>query len=872
MDSAQAPSHSTTAPEGVREARRRAAEAHAAGQSGSAVSELLTHDLEGLLVRQLGNALARHPVPGASLLALGGFGRRELAPFSDVDLLLLVPPEHREDSAPLAQELFTPLWDAGLEPGHALRTPEEALAHVAEDHTVATALVDARVIGGDEEAGKTLLSAFWERLRGDWLDAFVAAKVRELEERRKRHLGSVYLLEPNIKTGVGGMRDFAAGLWIARARFRLDGIGGLAHHALLSRPELSALREAHDRLLRIRCQMHLLAKRRDDRLTFSMQERVAEALHYADVDGTLAVEALMRDYYLAAQVVERATNALIERCTVERWDRRRPRRAVHIDDDFELWDGRVTSRTNLERAERPDLLVKLFVVAEQQGAPVHGAARDAAAHEADRRGATLATEPAAVKALLEYLESPGANGTALSGLAETGVLAGIATELLRLRARVQHDVYHVYTVDTHTLHAMQKLLRTRAGLLAGEEPRFTRLCQDLPRPLPLAIGLLFHDLGKGLGGDHSVKGEALVRAWCASAGLDEATTDDAAFLVREHLRLPQVAFRRDLSDPALVDGVRDLVKTRERLDMLYLLTWADISSVGPETWTEWRAQLLAELYDKVRARFDDESAPGPATFDRPEAALAGARALRAHARPHTAELERFISVLPERYLATVSAARAQAHFDLWSHAKGRPVAGTVLARPDRPGTGELVVVADDRPGLLAAVAGTLAAHSIDILAAEIFSLEDGRAFDTFLAREPGDQPPSPERVAGALADLEAVLAGRLAVDELLARRRGRGRLVAPGPSVSTKIRFDLHAARTATVVDVFTRDRVGLLADIADVFRRNDASVVLARVATEGNRAADGFYLQDMSGARITDPERLEAIRVALEEALGSGT
>jgi [protein-PII] uridylyltransferase len=847
--------------------RAQLAEALRSGAAGGHAARLMSDGVDRIVVEAFSRAMAACPLPGASLLALGGYGRRELAPYSDTDLMLLVP-EQGEAADRLAQAVFTPLWDAGLEPGSSLRTSAQALEAAQQDHTVATALLDARHLAGDAEASRSLLRDDWAWLQGERREAFIAAKVDELVQRRRRFEGSVYLLEPNVKTGVGALRDLAAGLWIARARHHLDGLAGVAHYGLLPRRELETVTRARDTMLRIRAHLHLASRRRDDRLTFAAQEKLAPAMGYEDGAHGLGVEALMRDYYLAAQAIEHATDALVDRCALEPVRRGR-REVLPVDDHFELFDGRLVPRDAEALSRDPALLVQLFTAAESAHAPVASSARDLVATEVERLGPALATSPAAMDALLSYLESPGANGDALRGLYETGVLGGLFPELARLKARVQHDVYHVFTVDAHTLFAVQKLLRLRSGAMAAEQPVFTRLAQDLARPLPLLVGMLFHDLGKGLGGDHSRRGEELVRRFGERIGLwDAECIEDAAFLVREHLRLSQVAFRRDLSDPAMVDGVAQLVGRRERLDMLYLLTYADISSVGPETWTEWRARLLGELYEKARARFEADAASVRAS-SRGEAAAAGARALRKLVAD--AELEAFLAALPERYLATVPAEAARRHFDAWRRARGRAVTGTVLARSDLADASELVLVLDDRPGLLAMVAGALAAHSIDILGAEIYSLADGRVLDTFLVREPGGLPASPDRVARALADLERLLAGSETAPQLIARRRGARRTFAPGPSLPARVRFDPAAARDATVVDVYAHDRVGLLHDIASAFHRAGASIVLARIATEGNRATDGFYLQDTSGAKITDPARLEAIERALAEALAEG-
>jgi [protein-PII] uridylyltransferase len=849
----------------VQDARRASATDLSSGMPGLAIARKLAATVRALVVERFDAAFRAAPVPGAALIALGGFGRQELGPFSDVDLLLLVP--EGSSAATLAHETFTPLWDAALEPGTALRTASEAIAFTVEDHTAATALLDARPLAGDPAAAQALLASFWEHLHGDRLEAFIAAKVKEVEERRARFGGSVYLLEPNVKTGVGGLRDLAGGLWVARARHRLRGLSGVAHRALLPRREIEAVRNARDTLWRMRCQLHLQARRRDDRLTFSAQEQLAQTLGYGDTAESLGVELLMRDYYLAAHTIEHATDAMIDRCVSESRIRRSYQPAVAVTADLEIFDGRLTFREPADPAARRELLVELFVTAERERIPVLSSARDRVAHEVTLCGAALATDTEALRAFYKYIVSPGATGQALRGLYETGVIGGLFPDFARLKSRVQHDVYHVYTVDTHTLFAVQKMLRLRAGLMAADAPVFTRLCQDVARPLPLYLGLFFHDLGKHMGGSHAVRGEELVRAWGKRVGIDVATVEDAAFLVREHLTLSTVAFRRDLSDMALVTDLVAKLGSRERLDMLYLLTYVDISSVGPETWNDWRSRLLAELYEKCRIMFDeqgDDSRPRTRT----EAAEEGASTLRAMLHTQDPMLERFLGILPERYLATVAPASGRAHFELWKSAQGRAVAGTSILRPDVGEAGEFVVVADDRPGMLALIAGTLAAHSIDILGAEIFSLKDGRVLDSFLVREPGHQPPSHKRMAGVLSDLELVMSGRETVPALLARRRGNGRLFTPGPAVPTRIRVDMTAARDATVVDVYAQDHVGLLHDLADACHRAGASIVLARIATEGNCATDGFYLQDLTGHKIVDQKHLQRLETTLREAV----
>jgi len=838
---------------------------HEGGAPGEVTARTMADGVDRLVRQAFDAASARGAPINASLLATGGYGRGELAPWSDVDLLLLVPDDTGEAGEALARELFTALWDAGLEPGTALRTERQALEACEADHTVATALLDGRHLAGDEGRSRQLLRAYGRLLQGERLEGLLRAKVEERRTRHQRFGGSVYLLEPNLKTSPGGLRDLATGLWLARARHLLEGLGGLetvAHYALLPRDELERLRRARSAIWRLRCAVHLMSRRRDDRLTFSAQERAAAALGYADEAQALGVERLMRDYYLAARVVEHATDALEERCGPG-VVRRGPRVTVALDGDFDLFDGRVTFGERAELSTRPQLLVELFVAAERAGLPVDAGARERVAAVVAREDAraSLAGDGPAMRAFLHYLTLPGARGEALQGMYRTGLLGALFPQLARLQARVQHDVYHVYTVDTHSVFALERLMRLRAGLMAAEQPVFTRLAQGVARPLALLLGMLFHDLGKGLGGDHSARGEELLRGYAAQLPwLDGAVVEDAAFLVREHLKLSQWAFRRDLSDPALLERVAALVGGRDRLEMLYLLTYADIASVGPETWNEWRARLLDELFSRTRTLLAEREGDGRVTAgDRTEAAVSGAAELR-RLLPAGADGGRFVEVLPERYLATVAPTEALRHYELWQRARGRQVLASIHEAPGLADAGALVVVTDDRPGLLALLAGVLSAHSIDILSAEIYSLGDGRALDVFVVREPGGAPPSAERCAAFQADVVRVLDGQEEVPALLARRRGARWAVAGGPAVATKVRFDPDAARDATVVDIFAQDRPGLLYDIATALREAGAGIVLARVATEGNRAIDCFYLQDGAGMKLSDTRVLESM------------
>jgi [protein-PII] uridylyltransferase len=385
----------------------------------------------------------------------------------------------------------------------------------------------------------------------------------------------VWLLEPHLKQGKGGLRDLQTALWIARARHKVVGLGEAGARGLLPKSEGEAARAARDTLWRLRNELHYATNRRDDRLTFDNQRKVAEGLGYRDVPGgELAVEQLMRTAYIALQELARASDALIDRCAIEDAPRAALRRAPPprvLDGAFRLWNGRIMVNDDGVFERRPADMLRLYAVAETYGVPVHSATRDLLLQALQQ--ATLATDPDAHFELWQLLVREGSEGTPLLPLHELGVLGALLPEVARLRARSQHSLYHVYTVDTHTVFALVRLMRLRAGALAEAEPDLTRVARSQERPLVLMLGLLFHDLGKGLGDNHSARGAALVRDYAQRIGLDPGDAKDIAWLVEAHLKMSHISQRRDLEDHAMLEEFAREVGTVDRLEMLYLLTW-----------------------------------------------------------------------------------------------------------------------------------------------------------------------------------------------------------------------------------------------------------------------------------------------------------
>ncbi|MCA1827050.1 MAG: [protein-PII] uridylyltransferase [Myxococcales bacterium] len=822
---------------------------HRVGAGGQEVVRAIS-DLTDKVISELFRALCEGQDPPLAVVATGGYGRRELAPRSDVDLLALLPEKKNDDANAIAEKLHRALWDAGLEAGYAARTLEQCVELAREDHTIRTALLDGRLVAGDAQLFKGLERAIVTELEQRRVEEFIADKLEEYNERRKRYGGSVWLLEPHIKQGKGGLRDLQAALWIARVRHKVAGLGEAGERGLLPAREVTAARSARDLLWRFRNELHYATQRRDDRLTFDNQRRLAQALGFTDdPSGELGVEKLMRAAYIAMLEIARASDALIDRCAVEDAPKpligRRAPKPQPIDAAFKIWNGRVTVNEKDVFAKRPADMIRLYAIAETYGLPVYSYARDLLVQELQRLGPQLATDREAHFEFWQLLVREGSDGSALQPLHELGVVGALFPEVARLRARAQHSLYHVYTVDTHTVFALMRMMRLRSGALDEQEPELTRIARAQQRPLVLMLGLLFHDLGKGLGPDHSARGAELVKAYAQRIALDPSDARDVEWLVAAHLRMSHISQRRDLEDQALIESFAREVETVDRLEMLYLLTYVDMASVSAENWTTWKAHLLQSLYEKTHATMLAEGLGAPVHEHSLEERRA--RLARELASEQASE---FVNGLPERYLETVRPDVAARHLKLWLQARKSGFASEL--HRSASGQADLTLVADDRPGLLALFTAALAANGIDILGADVSSLDQGIALDTFVVRETGGAAPSQARWEAARTDLLRLLSGQEDPHRLVQKRLRRASWASSAaPAVETKVRVDDVSSAEMTILDVITQDRPGLLHTIADALHRAGVSIEVARIATEGNRATDAFYLRDVSSARL---------------------
>ena len=801
--------------------------------------------------------------PGdAALFAVGGFGRGALFPYSDLDLLVLVEPGALARHARVLEAFFACLWDLGLKPGHAVRELGECRALAATDVTVFTNLLDARRLAGSE-----LLADALDALVDDktlWPPAeYLAAKRAEQGQRFARFNDTAYNLEPNLKEGPGGLRTLDLLRWLGRRITRATDFDAMVTQGVLDPTERAALDRSEATLRRYRYALHLAAGRAEERLLFDHQRALAAELGFRDEhEKNLAVEQFMQGYYRAATIVERLGTQVIERFMELIDPPAGPPR--EIDRDFVAVGARLEPRSSTLFERRPRAMVEAFALLldhpELRGLSAEAMRRLQRALA--RHGSEFADDKYVLAAFLALLRRGAPSVAALAAMNRHGVLAALLPTFRRVVGRMQYDLFHVYTVDEHTLRVLRNVARYADPAARADLPIATAIWSTLEKPELLLLAALFHDIAKGRGGDHSVLGEEEARTFSAKLGLRDADVDLIAWLVRWHLVMSVTAQRQDITDPDVVHRFAVQVEDVERLDHLYLLTIADIAGTNPKLWNAWKDQLLADLYVATRYALR-------AGLERPphaDARIAACRdaALKQLVREgiEAPRVERLWSAFPEasflRQRPNQIARQTRAIL-----ASAGPDAPVVVVTPSARGGSEVFVHAKDRDGLFAALTATLDRHGVSVAEARIFSSR-GMAFDTFVVLDAQTQAPlDAERAALLDAELASVL-GDPAMSARLVRRSLPRRL----RHFRRAPRVELSNTADATQLPLVCGDQPGLLARVAETLRDARVRVHDARIATFGERAEDFFVISDESDRPLSD-EAQAALRAALEERFG---
>ncbi len=867
----------------IAEEQRRILEIHGHGGNGREVVRAIT-ELTDAVVTSLYRLADEACDPGLKaknegcvLIALGGYGRRELNPASDVDLMFLYPRRADAYLNAILHPVLSTLWDVGFVVGHSCRSIDDCVRMAEVDPTSRTSMMEARYLAGERTVYQTFSARLERSVFYKRAGAFVQRKLQESRERHHRYGASIYLQEPNIKEGPGGLRDLHTAIWIARATQRAGTLSELVEKGLLSQEEMERWDVALDFMLRLRNELHYLCLGRNDVLSLSLQEQVAANLGFLDTAQAYGVEHFMQRYYLAAKDISLLSEQLISRCTRGRSQVEmvmNKLKARDIGDDLTEIDRQihVLSKNRGLFREDPVRLLKVFWYAQQMGYGLSPEIKDQIRTDIHLIDDSVRRSSRALGFLLAILREPKGVAATVRSMHELGVLGAYIPEFAKLTCLVQFDFYHKYTVDEHTFLAIENLehLDEVSGFY-GEE--FRSIASDTKRLEILRLALLLHDIGKGEGHGHVAKGIALVDAIQARMGIPEPDVEEVRFLVANHLAMSHIAQRLDLDEEALVIDFAKQVQTPDRLKMLYLLTYADIKAVGPGVWTEWKGTLLWELYIKTHTILTRGIPEGEDDLARAERVKSQ---LTQELSPEFSveAVKRHLQEVPTRYLLTTSMGKIASHLRLIQRVQQGEEAASHWAAFPLAGYSEFTVCAYGRHGRFAQIVGTLTVNGMNILSAQIFTLASGMVIRHFRVDDGKGSAIEDAKVWERLvADLREVLADRVNVRDLIKSRRKDvlARPMQKGALPPTKVEFDNLVSEAYTVLDIRTLDRLGLLYLISSTLSELAVDIRSAKITTEAEQAVDVFYITNKDGSKLVDEGRRERIRHALEHALSEG-
>jgi [protein-PII] uridylyltransferase len=857
-------------------------ERHFAGAGGGEIVRELTAHADKLIVALFRHADAEHGrrMPrlhgGLTVIARGGYGRGELNPCSDIDLLFLNSWKPGPYCEIVAEIILHALWDVGLTVGHAVRNIRESQAMANVDFKEKTALLDTRFIAGDQGLYDEFRSMMTSQVINRSQQKFFRAKLEESRARHARYGDSVYLLEPHIKEGEGGLRDLHTAMWVAKVKYKVAALDELAQRAIVSSQELDQVLAAREFLWRVRNSLHYLSGRHFDQLTFEYQDRVAPLLGFQADDGLSPSQALMRQYYEHANTVHMFAESFIARVIDEtrppavygRSISRQIRPGVFIQRDL-----LTVSSADFFRRD-PLNLVTIFADCQRHRVDLAGSTYQLVRDCLGLIDESKRNDPWIGHAFFGILEGKGHVAETLELMHRSGVLGALIPEFGRLYARPLQDLYHIYTVDRHSLAAVRELQELQAGRHRERTPLLTEVARDLQCVAAVYLALLLHDIGKGQGSHHHERSAALAEAIARRMGLDQEKIELVVFLVRNHLLMSQIVHKRDLQDERTVSEFTRALGSIERLKALYVLTYADMKAVAPNVYNNWRDVLLSELY--MRTLHELEHGDREAVDPQRSMAAAKQAAREQLAGSDPAAVERFLDRMPERYFLSVGEHDIPLHFDLLNALGDEPLKCRHRHFSQLQFT-EFSVVTRDQPGLFSKIAGVLTANNLNILSARINTTRDGVALDVFrVSHSPGEAPLAldEERWNRVEDNLLGVLEGRQDVEKLVvnSQRQPVWQQKRHAPRFPTEVTVDNRASERFTVIDVFTQDRLGLLFTITHQLYKLGIRIHLARISTYADRALDVFYVSGQDGNKLADADQIEEIRRALLAHLNEGS
>ncbi len=884
---------------------------HRSSGSGRRVNER-NSDLTDRMVRRLFELaeelhLSRGGVveTGVAIIAVGGYARREMSIHSDVDLLIL----YRDELTPfvelIAERLQYWLWDAGLRIGCATRTIEQTVEIGREDVTVRTAVLTARFLCGDGE----FFHEFADRIRDELLPdpvAFVSEQQELMRERQLEYGDTLYLLQPNVKEGAGTLRDYHAAYWIARGtQPSVRNVDDFLHFGLLTEVEMGEYRNALDFLWRIRNELHLLTRRANDQMSFELQEAVSEGLGYGSMsdametmktsvnneptegttladlrfqadDPDLPVERFMRDYYRHARAIKSYSDLVIEQCakrvmpgSTDRTDER------PVEDGFTIAEHQLLIPHAAHLREDPIRVLRVFEIAQRHQVRLSRMAQRLLRENLGLLDEKLRETSEVSDLFMQILGSENRVMRTLMSMNDVGVLSQVIPEWEHIVCRWQHVIYHTYTVDVHSIFLVEELRRLWRGKYARAMPELTELMNEVEDRPVLFLGCLLHDIGKGFGGDHSNKGVLRAIPAIERLGLSKERGDRVLFIVQHHLLMSHLAQSRDLSDAKLILELAQVCGDRTNLRNLYLATFADIRASSVEGWTDWKGQLLRELYERTAEMLETGA-------ERPEQAVALLEARVERRREGALEelirlgvgeskIESLFDELPRRYFLSHTPRQIARHCQLLLRfGEGRRV--VTAHREMKGGFTEFICCAQDVHGLYSQVAGVMTACGLNILGSHVYTTRGGLALEIYRTNTPRGGPKERSLLWKEVEEsLDSVLAGAVDVGDLVRRRRRPVGQTRPPSRKDPRVLISNTESEFYTLVDVIADDRLGLLYDVTRTIGEQGFEIYISKAATIKDQVTDAFYLKDGDGKKIKDPKRLERLRDALLEALQGG-
>jgi len=807
-----------------------------------------------------------------TLAAVGGYGRAEMALHSDIDIAFLTPWKQTSWAEQVIESMLYLLWDLGLKVGHSSRSLDDMVRMAKADLTIRTALLEGRFIWGDEALYDEASRRFDKEVVAGTARAFVAEKLAERDERHRRMGDSRYVVEPNLKEGKGGLRDLHTLFWIGKYVNQVRSVPELVDKGLLTPAELRQFQKAENFLWAVRCHLHILTRRAEERLTFDVQPDIARRMRYADRPGRSAVERFMQHYFLTAKQVGDLTGVFLAHLDEEfaargrRFGLPRLRRKPRKLEGFTFDRGRLSVPSDDFFAQDPARLLQMFALADRHGLEIHPLAMRQAGRDARLIDNHVRRDPRANAFFLDVLTSHNDPETVLRWMNEAGVFGRFVPDFGRVVAQMQFDMYHHFTVDEHTIRAIGLLSQIEKGELAADHPLASVVIRQIVSRRALYAAVLLHDIAKGRDGDHSILGAEVAQKLCPRLGLTAAETELVAWLVRWHLLMSATAFKRDLADFKTILDFAELVQSPERLRMLLVLTVVDIRAVGPGVWNSWKRQLLSDLYEAAEEvlRLGHKQRGRKQRIDEKQEAVRDALGW-----PES-RFGKLVKRLPEAYWVaeTVDVIDRNARLIARADAAQNPLSIGTQADAERGATLVTIYTAD-HPGLFYRIAGAIHLAGGNIIDARIHTTRDGMAIDNILVQDPFGQPFDEfDRLRRLEVAIEDALANRARLaDRLAAKPPPRTR--AEAFPIEPVVLIDNRASNRYTVVEINARDRPALLNALAQALFQSKVTIHSAHIATYGERAVDVFYLTDLTGDKVTGAARLKALERRLLEAAG---